>query len=379
MKKKILFVITKSNFGGAQKYVFDLARSLPKDQFEVAVATGGNGPLLQKLQGEHVRIIPILSLTRDIDAKSDLAAFFELLAIFKKEQPDVVHLNSAKAGGVGALAARLARVPEIIFTAHGWAFNEDRPCWQRTLIKFFSWITTALTHHTIAVSDAIKKDTSWWPLVGDKIVVIKNGIAKPDFYTKEDARQKLFTITKTALPKDAQIIGTIAELHKSKGLQYAIEAFSKIASQNPSLYYFILGDGDERENLEKTVTKYGLKNRVIFAGFVDDAARLLPAFDIFVLPSITEALGLVLLEAGFTGLPVIATNVGGIPEIIGNETGILVPTRNPEMISKGISDILSNKEYAGNLARMLQAHVTEKFSLKRMITETSALYTGKQG
>ncbi|PIR41028.1 MAG: glycosyltransferase family 1 protein, partial [Candidatus Yonathbacteria bacterium CG10_big_fil_rev_8_21_14_0_10_43_136] len=99
MKKKILFVITKSNFGGAQKYVFDLATGLPKDQFDVAVALGGSGILIQKLQAENIRVLPIFSLARDVNPLSDITTFFELWRMFRKEKPDVAHLNSAKAGG----------------------------------------------------------------------------------------------------------------------------------------------------------------------------------------------------------------------------------------------------------------------------------------
>ncbi len=108
MKKKIIFVITKSNWGGAGRYVFDLATTLTSD-YDVAVALGGTGLLVDKLRKENIRTIPIPSLGRDIHVRADSSAFFELLAIFKKEKPDVVHLNSSKAGGLGALAARMSR------------------------------------------------------------------------------------------------------------------------------------------------------------------------------------------------------------------------------------------------------------------------------
>lgn len=378
MKKKILFVITKSNFGGAQKYVYDLARSLPAGQFEVAVTVGGTGSLVQKLKEQNIRVISTSSLSRDINTKSDLTAFFELLRILRKEKPDVVHLNSAKAGGVGALAARITGVPKIIFTAHGWAFNEDRPHYQRVIIKFFSWLTVFLSHQTIAVSDAIKRDTLWWPLVQDKVIVIKNGIAVPDFYSKNDAREILFSKTRIAIPPDANIIGTIAELHKSKGLEYSINAFAKIATTNPSLYYFIIGEGSERESLEKSIKNHNLEERIFLVGFVENAACLLPAFDIFVLPSITEALGFVLLEAGLAKLPVVATRTGGIPEIVdGSTTGLLVEVKNSVALADELTKILSGGPTTKELGNNLHNKVIAEFSLSRAISETISLYTGK--
>lgn len=378
MKKKILFVITKSNFGGAQKYVYDLARNLPAEQFEVAVTVGGTGSLVQKLKEQNIRVISTSSLSRDINTKSDLTAFFELLKILRKENPDVVHLNSAKAGGVGALAARIAGVPKIIFTAHGWAFNEDRPHYQRVIIKFFSWLTVFFSHQTIAVSDAIKRDTLWWPLVQDKVIVIKNGIAVPDFYSKNDARKILFSKTRIAIPPDANIISTIAELHKSKGLEYSINAFAKIATTNPSLYYFIIGEGSERASLEKSIKNHNLEERIFLVGFVENAACLLPAFDIFVLPSITEALGFVLLEAGLAKLPVVATRTGGIPEIVdGRTTGLLVEVKNSAALADALTKILSGGPTTKELGNNLHNKVIVEFSLSRAISETISLYTGK--
>ncbi|HAS85113.1 MAG TPA: hypothetical protein DCS23_03550, partial [Candidatus Yonathbacteria bacterium] len=342
MKKKILFVITKSNFGGAQKYVFDLATGLPKDQFDVAVALGGSGILIQKLHAENIRVLPIFSLARDVNPWSDITAFFELWKIFREEKPDVVHLNSAKAGGVGALVARLAGVQKIIFTAHGWAFNEERPMWQKLIIKFFSWITVILSHETIAVSNAVRNNTSGWPFVVGKISVIKNGINEPNFLSSSEARLHLFAKANTHVPENAFIVGTIAELHKSKGLTYAIEAFAKLIPENPNLYYFIIGGGEEKERLEALVGLHNLHGRVFLLGFVDDASRYLRAFDIFLLPSITEGLALVLLEAGLAGLPVVASSVGGIPEVIEEEkTGLLVPARDSEVITQAIQKLIA--------------------------------------
>ena len=374
-KTKVLFVITKSNFGGAQKYVYDLATNMPKDKFDIAVALGGSGLLAQKLQEKGIRVLAISSLTRDLNTTSDLSAFFELFAIFRNEKPDIVHLNSAKAGGVGALAARLCGVHKIIFTAHGWAFNEERPFWQKLIIKFFSWITMILSHKTIAVSDAVKNDIKNWPLINDKIVVIKNGIKEPKFYTKETAREKLLSLVGAPHTPDTFIIGTIAELHKSKGLQYAIEAFADLAQRDSNLRYFILGGGDEKEHLDMLVRHYGLQERVFLVGFIEDAARFLPAFNVFILPSTTEALGLVLLEAGHAKLPVIASNVGGIPEIIEDGiTGILVPPRNLKGLADAIKKLIESPALRMSLGTALHKKVNSTFSSEKALSTTLALY-----
>lgn len=374
-KTKVLFVITKSNFGGAQKYVYDLATNLPKEQFETAVALGGSGTLIKKLHEQCIRVLPIFSLTRDINAFSDLFAFFEIWSIIRLEKPDVVHLNSAKASGLGALAARLAGVPRIIFTAHGWAFNEERPFLQRIVIKFFSWITVFLANKTVAVSGAVHKDTRNWLFIQNKIITIHNGVEHTEFLSREEARSLLFARTETQILKDSLIIGTIAELHKNKGLLYAIEAIATLAKNNPSLFYFILGAGEEQKKLTGLIKQHGLQERFFLLGFVENAANYLKAFDAFVLPSIKEGLPYVLLEAGLAGLPVIASRVGGIPEIIEDgKTGLLVPPQNADALCEAMLRLSDSPSMRGSFGTALKERVIGDFSLKTMISQTAVLY-----
>lgn len=374
-KIKILFVITKSNLGGAQKYVFDLATRLPKEQFEVSVVLGGDGLLADKLRGSNIRIITISSLLRDVNIFKDAVTFFTLWKLFRAERPDVVHLNSAKVSGLGALAARLARVPKIIFTAHGWAFNEERVLPSRIIIKFLSWMTILLSHKTIAVSKSVQTDTDRWPFVNNKIITIRNGVKESEFYPRDEARTKLFARISGEPTPNIYIVGTIAELHKNKGLEYAIEAFAKIIPNNPNLYYFILGGGEEKDRLSALVEHHGLQERVLLLGYVEDAARFLKAFDVFILPSIKEGLPFVVLEAGLARVPVIATKVGGIPEVIENEkSGLLVASRDGDAIAKAIQKLREGPELVKHLEEALRDKVANEFSLERTFKETSTVY-----
>ena len=373
-KTKVLYVITKSNFGGAQKYVYDLATSLPQDSFDVAVALGGDGILITKLREAGIRIIPISSLTRDVNPLGDFKTFLTLLEIFKKENPRVVHLNSSKIGIMGGIAGRLARIPKIIFTAHGWAFNENRPLVSRILIKFLSWITVLIVHKTIAVSDAIARDMRW-PFTSRKMVTIKNGIRPIEFFPRDEARTLLNARVSTQIPSTAFVFGTIAELHPSKGLTYAIKAFAKVSSKNPHIYYIILGGGQDHILLQELIKTLNLEERVFLLGFVDNAPQYLKAFDCFILPSTTEALGLVLLEAGLAGIPTIGTNVGGIPEVIEDErTGLLVPPKNAEALMLGLFQILESPTVRTGLGNALHQKVLESFSFETTLSATVDLY-----
>src|SRR3989344_6386881 len=150
--KKVLYLITKATYGGAQRYVFDLATNLPKDAFEPIVAYGTHGKLAEDLSRANIQIVHLPSLTRDVAFLSDIKSFFEIYRCLKNMRPDVVHLNSSKAAGLGALAARMAGVRKIIFTVHGWPFKENRPYFLRFLIYLASWFTGLLSHSIIVVS-----------------------------------------------------------------------------------------------------------------------------------------------------------------------------------------------------------------------------------
>lgn len=303
-RKKILYVITKANWGGAQRYVYDLATSLPQAEYEVAVATQAEGALVRKLQGKSLRTIAISSLQRDVSFGADAKSFFTLYRLFKKELPDIVHLNSSKAGGVGALAARFARVPRIIYTSHGWAFAEHRNILARGVIWLASWATALMCHRVIAVSNYELALTRKMPGVAHKAVRIYNGIdLNMEFGSGEQIR--------AAFPPGVKIIGTVGELNKNKNHIALIEE----ARKNTELHIAIVGDGELREELLQKIKEYGLESRVKLFGFMP-ASEVLKGFDRFALPSLKEGLGYVLLEARVAGFPITANRVGGVGEAL---------------------------------------------------------------
>lgn len=375
-RKKILYVITKSNFGGAQRYVFDLATSLSPNDYIPAVALGGSGILKKKLEEKNIRVISCPSLERDVNPLRDAASFFALLKLFRKEQPDVVHLNSSKAGGIGALAARAAGVPKIIFTAHAWAFNENRTALSKALIRFLSWATVMLCHRTIAVSNAVIRGMQNLPFAAKKITVIPNGINPVSFYSKGEARRALALMHPALDAYENDLwLGTIAELHPVKGLSYAIEAVPLITKTYPRLRYLIAGEGDERAALEKLIEERGLGQHVFLLGFVDNAPQYGKAYDLFLLPSLSESFGISILEAGLSGVPAIATAVGGIPEFITDgKTGRLVAPRSSRAIAEAVRELLLHGTRAESYARKLEENVREHFPLSRMISKTLELY-----
>lgn len=370
MATKILYVITKANWGGAQRYVYDLATAARDMGHEVAVAYGEPGVMSAHLAEAGIRTVPIKELGRNLNVMDDWRAYRRLRALFVQEHPDIVHINSSKAGGLGCLAARMSGIPRIIFTAHGWAFNETRPWWQKILIRCLAGLTVLLSHRTICVSEAVKRNIENFPFVRRRLVVIHNGVICESLLSRDEAREALCP-NATA----SYWIGMLSELHPTKRVDDAIRAFGHIATRYPDTGLFIVSDGQEREKLGQLVRELKLEGRVVLVGFVADAPKYLGAFNLFVHASQSEALALAILEAGCASLPVVATRVGGVPEIIPDESyGILVPPRNPEALARAIESLINDPGHAGELGAHLHSRVQEVFSKQRMVSETLTLY-----
>lgn len=372
MAPRILYVITKANWGGAQHYVYDLAVAAQSAGNEVAVVVGGTGALIEKLAAAGIRTIP-LPLRQHRTFIGDLLTFgplFSLMRIFRAERPDVVHVNSAKAGGLGSLAARITHVPLIIFTAHGWEFNAPRNALSKIGIRLFSWVTILLSHKTICVSNAVRHDVAWMPGIARKLAVVHNGVACELLLPRSEARQLLCPSTTATY-----WIGMLGELHPTKRVDDAIRAFASIAARHPDTGLFIISDGKERGKLELLIHTLHLEKRATLLGYIQDAPCYFSAFDMFVHSSQSEALALAVLEAGCAALPTIATEVGGIPEIIeDNQSGLLVPPKNPAALALAIEALYTDPEKAKRFALALHTRVERDFTKERMIADTFALY-----
>ncbi len=375
-KAKIIFVVTKAGLGGAGKYVFDVATAF-KDEFDVVVACGGTGPLTEKCDATGIRTLSIDSFQRDVSFTKEFRAFAEFFSILKREQPQIVHLNSSKAGGTGAFAARVynllhpKRKCRIIFTAHGWAFKEERGAVQTFLIRLLSWITVLLSHKVITVSEDDRTRALWMPFVTKKLITIRNGTIEPIFKNREESRKRLQIKVEERL-----IVGIVAELHKNKGLLYALAAIEECAKKNIHLDMYILGEGDDRKQLEVLIHMKDLTDHVHLLGRIPDASMYLYAFDIFLLPSIKEGLPYTILEAGFARLPVIATHVGGIPEVIDDmQSGILIRPRSGHEIADALTLLVHDVEKRKILGEALYEKVSREFTLSRMVADIRGVYT----
>ena len=380
-RQKILYFVTKSAWGGAQKYIYDLATRLRPDQFDIAVACGGGEALVKRLEERHVRVISIASLERDINLAKELFTLFSFIKIIYREKPDIVHLNSSKVGGLGAVAAKIVSWVMgyglwVVFTVHGWPFKEDRPRWQKLAVYFLSWLSS-LFQNKIILIDRADLATARWFIPETKLHLIAHGIAPIDFRPRESARAFFMQAIGRKEDHDLVLIGTIAELTKNKGLKYLIGAAAQVKSelQNPNFKIVIIGEGESRIELQREIQRLKLSDTVFLLGFVPNAARYLKGLDIFVLPSLKEGLPYSIMEAMAAGLPVVATNVGGIPDlIIDGKSGLIVPPKDPAAIAKAILPLLQDPRERQSLSQEARRRIATSFNIEAMVAKTIAVY-----
>lgn len=375
-KQRVLLVITKGNWGGAQRYVHDLALAAHDAGHEVTIALGNEGDgLAERLAAHRIRIVRVPELKNTTSPFVLGRMTVALTRLCRRERPTVAHLNSSTSGIAGAIAARLTGVPRVLFTAHGWAFNEDRPAVQRFGIKTLHWLTVLLSHRTIVVSDATKRQMDW-PRAQRKMQVIHNGHEAPPLQERAEARAALAA----RVPALQQYlsdpwIGTIAELHPIKRHEAVIDALRELRATHPNLRHVIMGEGVQRAALEARVRDADLTEHVFFAGHVPNAPTYLSALDIFTLTSRSEALAYAVLEAGAAGLPVIATRVGGIPEIITHgENGLLVTPGDHAALVTALDALIRSPEQRTYYGAALKRTVAQRFSLEDMLAATLRVY-----
>lgn len=384
--KKILFVITQTKWGGAQKYVLELAEYFTQKN-EVHIAYGEtkniNGQFLEKCKKLNIKTIPVKNLIRDISPGYDISAAIELFKdVLQKTNYDLVHLNSSKAGLIGAIATKLygfnpmnTRL-RVIYTAHGFVFNEPRRNFEKKLFTFSERISTAMQTMILTVSEYDRQSAIDNQICQDwKMITVHNGVnpVAYDFLTQEKARQDL------NLSSDKKYFGTIASFYPTKGYIYLLESIQMLKEQKSSLIknwqWILLGSGPQLDEIKAKAKELNIEKNIRFIEAKDDDWKYLKAFDVFVLPSVKEGLPYTILEAGLAGVPIIASRVGGIPEILTHkETGYLTTPANPLSLKEAMRYLVKNEDKTNAIADNNSKNIRENFSLQKTIDKTEESY-----
>jgi len=377
-KIKELHVITRLEKGGAPSVLLEVLRRCDAKQFEHHIATGiASEPendmiLYAKNLGLRVFVIP--TFVRDIHLFLDLITLLKLYFLVRKGGYDIIHCHTSKGGFIGRLAARLANARCIIYSPHGDIFEGY---FGKIKTHFFTWLEKFAAKFTDKIITLTKSGIEPYVKAGignpSQFEYIYNGVDIQALEKrKTDRTQKRQEV---GIGNDCFVVVTAGRLVLVKGHTYLITAFAHVVKEIPNVRLVFLGDGELKEALFVQTKTLGLENHVLFLGMRNDVPEIISASDLFVLPSINEGFGVVLLEAMAMKCPIVATNVGGIPEVVlDGETGILVPPKDPEQLARGIIKLLKDQTLARQLAESGYQRLKAYFDIKDTIVKIEHLY-----
>ena len=358
-RKTILYIITKSELGGAQAHVYDLMRSLQRD-YDVHLAVGAPGVLTEKAIDLGAKVHIIDNLKRSINPASDLKSIQQCMAIIKLVKPDLVHCHSSKAGVVARIAAWRCRVP-VIFTAHGWGFDPRSPFLQRNIALSVEKILAPISTKIICVSESDRQLAISLKVTSPELVVtVHNGIENQEIATATPDRQP---------PK----LIMVARFNRAQKDQHTL--MQAIAKLTEPIELILVGTGPDWEASKTIAHDLGITDQVSFLGDRLDVPDLLADSQIFVLSTHYEGAPISILEAMRCGLPIIATEVNGIPEQVADGvTGLLVPHQDVDALAAAISSLVNDPQRRQQMGVAGNQKFAREFTVEQMVEKTELLY-----
>jgi len=358
-KIKVLEIIGDSTLAGAPRHLLSLLENLNSKKFSLFVICPP-GPLAGEIRSLKknidLEIVPMRS-------KLDFASIYEIRANIKHIKPDIIHVHGTRAGLVGRLAAINLGYP-VIYTEHLWTKYYRLPNRISHGLQIAGlWFLDMFTTLNIAVSQAVKDFmVSSQISRQEKIIVVYNATEIPK------NKAKIFAGKNFRL-------GTVGTLNFQKGIQYLIKAMPKVLKEFPETRLEIVGEGSFRRTLEKLTKKLKLEDKVIFSGFLKEIEEKMREFDVYIQPSLSESFGLAIIQAMSLGIPIVATNAGGIPEVVtAGKSGLLVEPGNPTALAEAIIQILRDPKRAKEMGDLAREEVKIKFNLPEMIKEMEQIY-----
>ncbi len=368
-QKSKLLQIVRPTEGGIGRHIITLVGGL-KEEFDVTVACPQKSALEDKLVSENIKTLP-LPLDGEVSLKKDYASFNILRKFMRKEQVHLAHAHGAKAALIARPAALWAGVPSI-YTVHNSIFNENWPAWKNNMAAVVEHILSWPTGCILTVSNALGEEIKYRQKISySKIKVIHNGIQFNSFGNSNF--QHKFK-EKLNIPPSRTVIGTVARMAPQKGLSVLIDAAEQLIGKY-NVHFLIVGDGPLRGELEERIRLSSINDYFTLTGVVKDITQAYSAMNIFVLPSITEGLPFTILEAMAFSLPVVATSVGGVPEIIKpGECGFLVPPGDHIELASKIAYLIDCPGIRSEFGYRGRQRVHDKFDASKMIGETKGIY-----
>jgi glycosyltransferase involved in cell wall biosynthesis len=378
LRLRVARVISRLNVGGPAIHTILLAAGLDPAAFDSRLYIGTPGPregdLLPLALARGVRPIAVPGLGRSIHPGRDLSALARLVREFRAFRPHIVHTHAAKAGALGRLAAWLTRVPVTVHTFHGHVLHGYFSPPVTAAFRAIERILARTTTRIVAISPRQRDDLLAMSIGRpERMRVIPLGLELDRFLDAQARRGRLRAHLR--LPAEARLVGIVARLVPIKDHRTFFAAAARVARADPATHFVVAGDGPLRADLEAAARQAGLSERAHFLGWWEDLAALYADLDVVALSSRNEGTPVSLLEAMAAGLPVVATAVGGVPDVVRHgETGLLVPAGDPASLAAALGSLLADPERRSALGLAGRRAAYPAHDAKTLVARTEALY-----
>ncbi len=374
---RIVRLFSRLNIGGPAIHVILLTAGLEQRGYRTRLVVGKETPregnMLSLAAEKGVRCEAMAGLGREIQPVADVQAFFRLVRLIRDFRPAIVHTHTAKAGLLGRLAARVTGVPVVVHTFHGHVLRGYFGPVKTAVFRSLERRLGRLADVIVAVSETVKQDLVNLGIAdGDRIRVVPLGLDLEPFTgsLREGALRR-----GARVPADAPLVGMVGRLVPIKDVPTFLEAAARVREVRPDCRFALVGDGEERTRLEVLSRGRGLADAVTFHGWQPDMPAVYGDLDVVVNCSRNEGTPVALIEALAAAKPVVATRVGGTPDLLGEEErGRLVPPNDPELLARAVLETLADTEGARRRALAGRAHVLARHSYARLLADMDALY-----
>ena len=368
MEKKIRVLHVAEAAGGVERYLETLFKYTDHNKVENILICSQNYDY-EKMKQLADRVI-VIKMAHQIDSKADFKAVKAIRHYIKRITPDIVYAHSSKAGALARIAD-LGIKNKVIYNPHGWAFNMQQSAKKKEMYKLVEQISAHFCDKIVCISDAEKESALREKICKpSKLQVIYNGIDLEEIKnTKAKPRKEL------EIPKDAFVVGQVGRLSEQKAPDVFVKAAKLIKEKIPNAYFILVGDGELRGQIEKMIHENGLDNSFLITGWVDNPAAYMKIMNVGTLLSRWEGFGLVLPEYMACGVPIVATDVDAIPNVVQNGGGgILIREDQPDEALQAVIKIHDNTDLRQNLINNVQETVSEKYDAKQMSKKYKRLF-----
>lgn len=371
MRRKVMY-ITQSN-GGVARYLQMLFKYMDRDKYEQILIYPTEYKDEQEKFIDFVDNIEFVDMCREINPIKDFKSIVEINRLIKKYNPDLIYVQSSKGGAIGRIANLLEDKP-IVYNAHGWAFNMKVSKLKRRIYVFIERVLASVTDSIIAISDEEKNSAISNKICSEeKIKVILNGIDIEEYDNSKIS--ELEVKSKYNIPFDSRVFGMVGRISEQKAPDIFIRVASEINKKLPNSFFIIVGDGEDKANIELLIDELGIKDKTLITGWVDNIYEYISTFDIAMLLSRWEGFGLAIAEYMIANKPIIATNVDSIPILVENEiNGLLVSVDNVDEVVEAVFKIINDSELANKFIENSNEKARINFNVKRVAFEHETLF-----